>query len=138
MIDWFQNPVWQHHSARRGGAMMNARSHEDAAMKTLGLSFLVAVGTLIAMAIVGLGFFTGAGIIFPSLVAWVTGSLFALARRPRYLWLQVAALGILVAALINLYFLAMPRLFPPPGGHYLQGGPNGPSPPAIPRPAPPR
>jgi hypothetical protein len=98
-------------------------------MKTLGLSFLVAVGTLIAMAIVGLGFFTsGGGIIFPSVVAWVAGSLFALARRPRYLWLQVAALGVLVAALINLYFLALrPRLFPPAPGH-MQGGPNAPPP----------
>ena len=96
-------------------------------MKTLGLSLLVAVGTLIAMAIVGLGFFTGGGIIFPSIVAWVAGSLFALERRPRHLWLQVAAIGVLVAAVISLYFVALPRLFPPPPG-YMQGGPTAPPP----------
>jgi hypothetical protein len=91
---------------------------------TLGLSFLVAAATLVAMAIVGFGFFaSGGGIIFPSIVAWVSGSLFALSRRPRHLWLQVAALGVLVAALINLYFFAMPRLFPAPPGA-LRGGPN--------------
>jgi len=93
-------------------------------MKTLGLSFLVALGTLIAMAVVGFGFFvSGGGIIFPSIVAWVAGSLFALGRRPRHLWLQVASIGVLVAALINLYFFAYPRLFPPPPGS-LRGGPN--------------
>jgi hypothetical protein len=98
-------------------------------MKTLGMSFLVAVGTLLAMAVVGLGFFTsGGGIIFPSIVAWASGSLFALSRRPRHLWLQVASIGVLVAALINLYFFSLPRMFPPPSG-YMRGGPNMPMPP---------
>jgi hypothetical protein len=92
-------------------------------VKTLGLSFLVAVGTLIAMAVAGLAFFTSGGIIFPTIVAWVSGSLFALSRRPRYLWLQVALLGVLVAASINFYFSVLPRLYPPPPG-YMQGGPN--------------
>jgi hypothetical protein len=96
-------------------------------MKTLALSLLVALGTLLAMMVVGLVFFTGAGIIFPTIVAWVSGSLFALSRRPRHLWLQVALLGVLVAASINLYFFAMPRLYPPPSG-YLQGGPTLPRP----------
>jgi hypothetical protein len=92
-------------------------------VKTLALSVLVALGTLIAMAVVGLVFFTGGGIIFPTIVAWVAASLFAFERRPRHLWLQVAAIGVLVAALLNLYFFALPRLFPPPPG-YMQGGPN--------------
>jgi hypothetical protein len=92
-------------------------------MKTLALSFLVAIGTLVAMAIVGFGFFVSAGIIFPAIVAWAAGSLFALSRRPRHLWLSVALLGVLIAALINVYFVALPRLFPSPPG-YLRGGPN--------------
>jgi len=92
-------------------------------VKTLALSVLVALGTLTAMEVVGLAFFTGGGIIFPTIVAWVAASLFAFERRPRHLWLQVAAIGVLVAALLNLYFFALPRLFPPPPG-YLQGGPN--------------
>jgi hypothetical protein len=93
-------------------------------VETLALSFLVAVGTLIAMAVVGTGFFTsGGGIIFPTIVAWVSGSLFALSRRPRHLWLQVALLGVLVAASINFYVWVLPRLYPPPPG-YMQGGPN--------------
>jgi hypothetical protein len=94
-------------------------------MKTLGFSVLVAVGTLIAMATVAFGFFTsGAGMIFPAIVAWVTGSLFALARRPRHLWLHVAAIGLVVAATINLYGSTWSRLFAPPPG-LMQGGPNG-------------
>ena len=92
-------------------------------VKTLALSVLVALGTLIAMAVVGLAFFTGGGIIFPSIVAWVAASLFAFERRPRHLWLHVAAIGVLVAALINLYFFALPRLLPPSPG-YMRGGPN--------------
>jgi hypothetical protein len=103
-------------------------------MKTLGLSFLVALGTLVAMAVVGLAWFTGAGLIFPAIVAWVSGSLFAMSRRPRHLWLH-ALLGVLVGAAINLYFFALPRLFPPPSG-YLQGGPNMPWPPESERPNP--
>ena len=106
-------------------------------MKTLGLSFLVALGTLIAMAVVGLGFFASGGIIFPLIVAWVAASLFAFERRPRYLWLQVAAIGVLVAALLNLYFFALPRLFPPPPG-YMQGGPNVLPPPGYVPPPPPQ
>jgi hypothetical protein len=106
-------------------------------MKTLGLSFLIAVGTLLAMAVVGFSFFTGGGILFPSIVAWGSGSLFALSRQPRHLWLHVALLGVLVAASINVYFFALPRLFPPPPG-YLQGGPTVSPPPDIVRPAPSR
>jgi len=103
-------------------------------MKTLALSFLVAVGTLIVMWwIVGLSFFTGAGVIFPTIVAWVAGSVFALERRSRYLWLHVAAVGILVAALMNLYGFAMLSMFPPPSG--ARGGPNMPMP-SQPLPAP--
>ena len=94
-------------------------------MKTLALSGLVALGTLIAMAVVGFAFFTGGGIIFPSVVAWVAASLFAFERRPRHLWLHVAAIGVMVAALLNLYFFALPRLLPPPPG-YMQGGPTVP------------
>ena len=105
-------------------------------MKTLGLSFLVALGTLLAMAIVGLAWFTSGGIIFPTIVAWVSGSLFALSRRPRHLWLQVALLGVLVAASINLYFFALPRLYPLPPG-YMQGGPNMMPPPGSRPPEPP-
>ena len=97
------------------------------AVKTLGLSVLVALGTLIAMAVVGLAFFTGGGIIFPSIVAWVAASLFAFERHPRHLWLQVAAIGVVVAALLNVYLFVLPRFFPPPPG-YIQGGPNVPRP----------
>lgn len=93
------------------------------AVITLGLSALVAVGTLIAMAVVGLGFFVSGGIVFPSIVAWVAASLFAFTRRPRHLWLQVAAIGVLVAAMINLYLFALPRLLPSPPG-YMHGGPT--------------
>ena len=93
-------------------------------MKTLGLSFLVALSTLIAMAVVGLGFFTGGGIIFPSIVAWVAASVFALERRPRHVWLHVAAIGVMVAALLNVYFFTIPKLFPPPPGYMPGGGPN--------------
>jgi len=100
-------------------------------VKTLALSVLVAVATLVGMAIVALGFFTsGGGLIFPAIVAWATGSLFALARRPRYLWLQVAAIGMVVAAVINLYASSWSRLFPRPPG-YMQGGPNSPPPPGV-------
>jgi hypothetical protein len=87
----------------------------------------VALGTLIAMAVFASVFFTGGGIIFPTIVAWVAASLFAFERRPRHLWLQVAAIGVLVAALLNVYFFELPRLFPPPPG-YMQGGPNVPPP----------
>ncbi len=98
--------------------------------KTLGLSFLVAVGTMVTMFMTALGWFTGGGIIFPSIVAWVAGSLFAFERRPRHLWLHVAVLGILVATLINLYPFVLQRVFPPPPG-YLQGGPNINPPPGL-------
>jgi len=105
-------------------------------MKTLGLSFLVALGTLIAMAVVGFVFFTGGGMIFPATVAWVAASVFALERRPRHAWLHVAAIGLMVAAMLNLYFVALPRLFPPAPG-YMYGGPNqyppAPEPPPQPR-----
>ena len=107
-------------------------------VKTLALSILVAVVTLVAMAIVALGFFTsGGGLVFPAIVAWVTGSLFALTRRPRYLWLQVAAIGLVVAAVINLYASSWSRLFPPPPA-YMQGGPNMPPPPGLTPVPPPR
>lgn len=105
-------------------------------MRTLALSFLVAVGTLMAMWIIGLSFFTGAGVIFPTIVAWVAGSVFAWERRPRHLWLHVAAVGILVAALMNLYGFAILRLFPPPYG--APGGPNMPMPMQRPPLPPPR
>ena len=100
-------------------------------VKTLGLSVLVAVGTLIAMAIAGLGFFVSGGIVFPAIVAWVAASVFASARRPRHLWLQVAAIGVFVAALLNAYFFVVPRLFPTPPG-YMQGGPTVPPPASVP------
>jgi NO-binding membrane sensor protein with MHYT domain len=106
-------------------------------MKTLALSFVVALGTLIAMAVVGFVFFTGGGVIFPAIVAWVAASVFALERRPRHAWLHVAAIGVLVAALLNLYFFAMPRLFPPPPGYMPGGGPNV-YPPTEQSPPPPR
>lgn len=97
-------------------------------MRTLGLSFLVAVGTLIAMAIAGFGFFvSGGGLIYPSIVAWVAGSLFALERRPRHYWLHVAAIGVFVAGLMNFYGFAMFRMFQPPPGA-IRGGPNMPMP----------
>ena len=106
-------------------------------MKTLALSFLVAVCTLIAMYIVGLRFFaSGGGLIYPAIVAWGVGSAFALERRPARLWLHVAAIGILIAALIDLYFgVVLPWLFPP--SPWAPGGPNMnlPSPP-LPLPAP--
>jgi hypothetical protein len=105
-------------------------------LKTLGLSSLVAVGTLVAMYVTSLAWFTGAGIIFPSIVAWVAGSLFAFERRPRHLWLYAAALGILVGTLINLYPILLQRVFPPPPG-VLRGGPNM-NPPAGLIPIPPR
>ena len=92
-------------------------------VKTLALSILIAVGTLIAMAIVGLGFFASGGLVFPAIVAWVAASLFAFTRQPRHLWLQVAAIGVAVAAVLNLYFFTLPRLSPPPPG-YGVGGPN--------------
>ena len=97
------------------------------AVKTLGLSVLVALGTLLAMAVAGFAFFVSGGIVFPAIVAWVAGSLFASTRRPRHLWLHVAAIGVLVSALINAYFFVLPRLFPPPPG-YMQGGPTVPPP----------
>jgi hypothetical protein len=99
-------------------------------LKTLGLSFLVAVATLVAMYVTTLAWFTGAGIIFPSIVAWVASSLFAFERRPRHLWLHVAALGILVGTLINVYPFVVQRMFPPPPG-YLRGGPNMNPPPGL-------
>jgi hypothetical protein len=99
-------------------------------LKTLGLSFLVAVGTMVAMYVTALAWFTGGGIIFPTIVAWVAGSLFALERRPRHLWLHVAALGILVGTLINLYPVVVQRVFPPPPGA-LPGGPTMNPPPGM-------
>src|SRR5687768_16677431 len=63
-------------------------------VKTLSLSALVALGTLIAMAVAGSVFFASGAIIFPSIVAWVAGSVFAFERRPRHLWLHVAAIGV--------------------------------------------
>ena len=97
-------------------------------MKTLVLSVFVAIATLIAVAVVGFGFFvSGGGVIYPSMVAWIAGSVFAFERRPRHLWLHVATIGVVVAAVINLYFAALPRLFPPPPGA-LRGGPNMPMP----------
>ena len=106
-------------------------------VKTLGLSVLVALGTLFVMAVVGLAFFTsGGGVIFPAIVAWVTASLFAFTRRPRHLWLQVGAIGIFVAGLLNLYFTVLPRMFPPPPG-YSTGGPNVLPPPGTVLPQPP-
>jgi len=89
------------------------------------------------MAVVGFGFFVSGGIHFPLIVAWVSGSLFALSRRPRHLWLQVALLGVLVVAAINLYFVALPRLFPPSPG-YMRGGPNVLPPPDYVPPPPPQ
>lgn len=103
-------------------------------MKTLALSFLVAAGTLVVMWIVGLSFFTGGGVIFPTIVAWAAGSVFAWERRPRFLWLHVAVVGIFVAALVNFYGLAILRMFPPPYG--APGGRNIPMP-AQPLPLPP-
>ena len=104
-------------------ATMMAHASQRRDMKTLGLSFLIAVGTLFAMAVVGLGFFTGGGILFPAIVAWVAASVFALERRPRHAWLHVAAIGAMVAALLWCFF-AMPKLFPPPPGYMPGGGPN--------------
>ena len=107
-------------------------------LKTLGLSFLVAIGTLIVMALTGPVLFASGAIIFPSIVAWVAGSVFVFARRPRHLWLQVAAIGVLVATVLDLYFSVLrPRLFPPPPG-YMQGGPNVLPPPGYVPPPPPR
>ena len=107
-------------------------------VKTLGLSVLVALGTLFVMVVVGLAFFTsGAGIIFPAIVAWVTASLFAFTRRPRHLWLQVGAIGIFVAGLLNFYFTVLPRMFPPRPG-YGTGGPNVLPPPGAVPPQPPQ
>jgi hypothetical protein len=92
-------------------------------VKIFALSAVVALGTLTAMAVAGSVFFASGAIIFPSIVAWVAASVFAFERRPRHLWLHVAAIGVLVAGLLSLYFLMVPRLFPPPPG-YMQGGPN--------------
>jgi hypothetical protein len=64
------------------------------------------------------------------------GSLFVAERRPRHLWVHVAALGILVGTVINLYPFVMQRMFPPPPGSF-RGGPNMNPPPGmipIPRP----
>ena len=99
-------------------------------LKTLGLSCLVAIGTLVAMYMTALAWFTGGGIIFPSIVAWVASSLFAFERRPRHLWLHVTALGILVGTVINAYPFVMQRMFPPPPG-YLRGGPTTNRPPEL-------
>lgn len=95
-------------------------------MTTLALSLLIATGTLAAMWLVALSFFTGAGIIFPTVVAWIAGSVFAFERRPRHLWLHVAAIGLFVAILVSAYGPAMRRMFPPPAG--VHGGPNMPMP----------
>jgi hypothetical protein len=103
-------------------------------MVTLLLSFLVSVGTLLAMALAGFGFFVSAGVIYPAIVAWAVGSLFAFERRPRHLWLHVAVIGVFVAALINFYGFAMLRLFSHPPG--APGGANMPAipiPPTLPR-----
>jgi len=99
-------------------------------LKTLALSALVAIATLVVMFVTSLAWFTGAGIIFPTIVAWVSGALFAVERRPRHLWLHVAALGILVGAVINLYPFVMQRMFPPPPGA-IRGGPNVYPPPGM-------
>lgn len=99
-------------------------------LKTLSLSFLVAVGTMVASYVTALGWFTGGGIIFPAIVAWVAGSLFAFERRPRHLWLHVALLGILVGTVINLYPFVLQRVFPPPPGS-LRGGPTMIPPPGL-------
>jgi hypothetical protein len=53
-------------------------------VKILILSCAIAVGTLIAMAFGGFRFFTsGGGLVFPVIVAWGTGALFAFERKPR-------------------------------------------------------
>lgn len=121
-----------------GRVRVRMSCEQPVAVKTLALSILVAVATLVAMAIVALGFFTsGGGLIFPAIVAWATGSVFALARRPRYLWLHVAVIGVVVAAVINLYASSWSRLFSPPPG-YIHGGPSMPPPPGLTPVPPPR
>ena len=100
-------------------------------MITFGLSSLVAVGTFVVMFMTSLAWFTGAGIIFPTIVAWVSGAMFAYERRPRHLWLHVAALGILVGTLLTWYPHVMWRVFPPPAGGYAPGGPNMNPPPGM-------
>ena len=97
---------------------------------------MVALGTLLTMAVVGTAFFTGGGIHFPLIVTWAAASLFAFTRRPRHLWLQVAVIGVLLVALLNLYFVVLPRLFPPSPG-FMQRGPNVLPPPGSGPPAPP-
>jgi hypothetical protein len=106
-------------------------------MQTFGLSSVIAVGTLVVMYLTSLAWFTGAGIIFPTIVAWVAGALFAAERRPRHLWLHVAAIGIVVGSLINFYPYVVRRMSPPPPG-YAPGGPNMNPPGLTPLPPPPR
>jgi hypothetical protein len=102
-------------------------------VKTFALSCLIAIGILVILRVTGLVFFTGGGIIFPIIIAWVAASIFAFERRPRHLWLHVAGIGILIATLFNLYIMWLPRLYHPPPA--VQGGVNMPQPmPAQPMP----
>jgi hypothetical protein len=66
---------------------------------TLVLAFFVAVATFIGIGIASPATLVSMGLIYPMLVAWAAGSLFALSRQPRHGWFYVAALGVLVAAL---------------------------------------
>lgn len=85
-------------------------------IKTLVIAFALALATLVAFFVSSLWLFTGGGIIYPMFVAWAVSSLFAWSRQPRHLWFHVGVLGVMVAALINLYVAAIPRLYPPPPG----------------------
>ena len=97
-------------------------------MKTFALSCLVAIGTLVVMWFTSLSFFaSGGGIIAITIMAWIAGSVFAFEHRPRHLWLHVALLAIVVTGVINVYFMALPRLFAPPPGA-IRGGSNMPMP----------
>ena len=63
---------------------MRVSLEQVVAVKTLALSILVAVATLIAMAIASLEFFTsGGGLIFPAIVAWARLTVCPGARRIR-------------------------------------------------------
>jgi hypothetical protein len=60
------------------GGVLNRRSGDEEGtveLKTFGLSSLVAFGTLVMMFVTSLAWFTGAGIIFPTIVAWSAGYL---------------------------------------------------------------
>ena len=102
----------------------------------LALAFLVAAGTFLALRFVSPMLFTGGGVIYPLIVAWAAGSLFAFARQPRHLWFHVAALGVLVALMLNVYIAELRKMFPPNPGVY--GGPNTNPPPKGLTPIPPR